>query len=50
VATKRDSFDIRYSLNIKEIMLLLTMLSNDKVTVASSCSIVAKAGYLDASI
>jgi hypothetical protein len=42
VATKEgDSFDIRYSLNIKENnATTYTMISNDKVTVAASCSIV----------
>jgi hypothetical protein len=52
VATKEgDSFDIRYSLNIKENnATTYTMISNDKVTVAVPAALFAKAGYLDASI
>jgi hypothetical protein len=53
VATKEgDSFDIRYSLNIKENnATTYTMISNDKVTVAvPAAALFAKAGYLDASI
>jgi hypothetical protein len=47
-----DSFDIRYSLNIKENnATTYTMISNDKVTVAvPAAALFAKAGYLDASI
>jgi hypothetical protein len=48
--TKKDSFDIRYSLNIKENnATTYTMISNDKVTVAvPAAALFAKAGYLDA--
>jgi hypothetical protein len=49
VATKEgDSFDIRYSLNIKENnATTYTMISNDKVTVAVPAAALFKAGYLD---
>jgi hypothetical protein len=52
IATKEgDSFDIRYSLNIKENnATTYTMISNDKVTVAVPAAALFKAGYLDASI
>jgi hypothetical protein len=52
IDTKKEIYDIRYALNVKESNAsTYTMISNDKVTIAVPvAALLARAGYLDAAI